>query len=131
MECIYSFLVENREECQFFLKELMDHTKRYFKPDVRTIKNHVEKRFGHKITLCEIGHGHSHQTLLYFCFKKTILYDNWYNGRRSNLEERLRVVKAVIEIRLRDIHSMIYDVSEYPSSDTFLQDAELGIPERL
>jgi len=133
MDYIFSYLAEHREECQFSLNDLIDQIKCDLKPDVRTIKYHLEKRFGEKVMFSDIGLGRSHQTVL--CFRdvgKKILYDNWYNEKKNNPEEeRLRVVKAAAEIILQDIRSVVYDVTEYPPSDNFLQDAESGIPESV
>lgn len=133
MECIYTFLAENKEECQFSLSDLMNQIKGDFKPDLRTVKSHLEKHFGDKIMFSDLGCGRNHHTVL--CFRDVgnkILYDNWYNERRSNTgEERLRVVKAAAEILVQDIRSVVYDVTEYPPSDNFLQNADSGIPESL
>ena len=133
MECIYSYLSENRKEYQFSLNDLMDQIKGDYKPDIRSVKTHLTKRYGEKIMFAELGRGRSHQSVL--CFRdigKKILYDNWYNERRNNAaEERLRVVKAAAEIILEDIRSQTYDTTEYPPSDDFMRDIDSVVPESL
>lgn len=57
MEAIYSYLRENREECQFSLQELMDQITGEYVPDVRTVKSHIIKHFGDKIVITESGQG--------------------------------------------------------------------------
>lgn len=132
MEDIYSYLAENREECQFSLNDLMDQIKSDYKPDIRTVKTHLIKRYGSdKITIAEVGRGRSHHVVL--CFTdvgQKILYDNWYNERKGNpAEERMRVVKSAAEIILQDIRSQVYDTTEYPPSDDFLRETDSAVPD--
>lgn len=102
-----------------------------YKPDIRSVKAHLEKQRGEKIFFCVVGSGH--KTVV--CFRdvgERILYDNWYNERRNTPEqERLRVVKAAADIILSDIRSQTYDTSTYPPSDDFFQNAETVIPDPL
>lgn len=133
MEHIYSYLHDNREECQFSVNELIDQINGEYKPDIRTVKTHLLSHFGDKITFAEIGRGRSHQVVM--CFTgvgRKILYDNWYNERKRNPEEeRMRVVSSATEIMLQDIRSKAYDTTAYPPSDDFLQETESVVPKSL
>lgn len=46
MECVYEYLFENSDECQFSLSHLLQQIKGDYIPDVRTAKTHLKKRFG-------------------------------------------------------------------------------------
>lgn len=133
MEYIYSYLAENREECQFSLVNLIDQIKGDYKPDIRTVKAHLLKHYGDKIIVVEVGRGRNHHTVV--CFTdvgQKILYDNWYSERKSNpAEERMRVVKSAADIILEDIRSQVYDTTEYPPTDDFMQDVDSVVPESL
>lgn len=51
MEEIYSYLIENSEECQFSLEELMTKIKGEFVPDARTVKQHLLKKCGEDVVI--------------------------------------------------------------------------------
>lgn len=120
MECIYSYLSENSDECQFSLDELLKTIKGPYLPDIRTVKSHLNKKFGDDIIITDLGSCKG----AIVCYKNIghkILYDKWYEERKSDVQqERLRVVKAAAEIIVEDIRSQVYDNSEYPPSDNFL-----------
>lgn len=129
MEDIYSFL-ENTEECQFSLDELKSRIKGEYQIDSRTVKSRLLQKFGEDILIVDS----SNKTTI--CFKNTgykILTDNWYNTMKSSNreEERLRVVKAAADIILEDIRSQVYNTTEYPPTDNFLNDVETVIPQTL
>lgn len=82
MEAIYSYLRENREECQFSLQELMDQITGEYVPDVRTVKANLIKHFGDKIVITESGQG----KITLVCFRdvgQSILYKNWYEEKKT------------------------------------------------
>lgn len=127
MEDIYSFL-ENTEECQFSLEELKAHIKGEYQIDSRTIKSRLLEKFGE-----DIVDTHKKTTI---CFKNTgykILTDNWYSTMKypDREGERLRVVKAAADIILEDIRSQVYNTTEYPPTDKFLNDVTTVIPQTL
>lgn len=68
------------------------------------------------------------------CFKSTghkIITDSWYDERLPEDEERLRIVKTAACIILEDARSQVYETSQYPPADRFLDGAENLIPESL
>ena len=62
---------------------------------------------------------------------KATLYEKWYSERKkSNADERIRIVETAAAIIREDIRSRIYSDSEYPASDTDLDDRTL-LPKSL
>lgn len=130
MEHIYVYLADHSDECQFSLEELMDQIEGDFRPEMRTVKDRLFKKYGSDIIIAETSN-----RITVVCFKNTgfkILSDNWYENRKTDpKEERLRVVQAAAAIILEDIRSQIYSTTQYPPSDQFLSDIEDVIPQSL
>lgn len=130
MEYIYSYLTENSEECQFSLDELMDQIEGEYRPDQRTVKARLMNKYEEDILIIE-----KHKQSPVVCFRDTgykLLADQWYTAKKLNPdEERLRVVKEAAAIILADIRSQDYDMSKYPPSDSFLNEANSVVPQTL
>ncbi len=69
------------------------------------------------------------------CFKNTgysILSESWYEQKKSSeKEERLRIVETAAAIIVEDIRSQVYNMTQYPPPDQFLEGNEDLIPETL
>lgn len=130
MEYIYTYLENNDGECQFSFDELIDQIKGDHRPDNKTVKAHLLKKYGGDIIIA-----FSKNKKLVVCFKNTgykILNDAWYQqGLRNEQEERLRIVKTAAAIIVEDIRSQVYDTEHYPPPDKFLERNEELIPETL
>ena len=62
---------------------------------------------------------------------KATLYEKWYSERKkSNADERIRIVETAAAIIREDIRSRVYSDSEYTASDTDLDDRTL-LPKSL
>lgn len=126
MDYIFSYLAENSEEFQFSLDDLMKQIEGEYRPDQRTVKTRLLKKY------ILIFDKNNHSAVV--CFRDTgykLLADTWYTAKKSNPEERLRVVKEAAAIILADIRSQDYATSEYPPSDRFLNGVNSVIPQSL
>ncbi|KYN21230.1 hypothetical protein ALC57_06394 [Trachymyrmex cornetzi] len=98
-------------------------------PSIKTVRKYLLEKYGDEILLINSGRS----TVV--CYKNTgykVISDAWYQKRSDNpAEERLRVIREAATIIREDIRSVLFDVSSYPPSDTFLQNAESKIPESL
>ncbi|CAH2089718.1 unnamed protein product [Euphydryas editha] len=123
MEGIYSFLKENSDECQFSMTELMSHVNGNFVPHIKTVKAHLEAKYGEDILIIE-----KQKRDCVVCFRNTgfkILADKWYQEKKQNYhEERLRVIREAAAIIREDIRGVVYDKQNYPPSDEFVRDVE-------
>lgn len=130
METIYSYLENNSEECQFLIEDLMNKIEGDFRPDIRTVKSRLYKKYGEDVLIAETANKKA-----VVCFRNVgykILSDNWYSNKDSDpQQERQRVVKAAADIILSDIRSEVYNTTIYPPSDNFLGDVESVIPDSL
>lgn len=129
MQEIFDYLENNRDECQFSLRELANVTEN--PPSDITIRRKLEEKYGDDIV---IGAVSGHPTLV--CFRDTgsrLLLDSWYNKEKKEdrREERARVVRAAAAIIREDIRSKVYETDHYPSAENFLEGAESDIPETL
>lgn len=91
MKCIYSFLAENSDECQFTISELMSQIKGDYHPDSRTVKARLKQEYEDDILIFEINRRES-----VVCFRNTghkLLAEDWYQNKNPNPEdEKLRVI---------------------------------------
>jgi len=130
MEDVFTFLENSDGECQFSLDELMDKIKGNYRPDKKTVKAHLLKKYGSDIIIT-----FSPNKMPVVCFKNTgykILNDAWYQQALKNeQEERLRIVKTAAAIIVEDIRSQVYETEKYPPPDKFLEGNEELIPETL
>lgn len=129
MECVYAFLEANKEECQFSFDRLTGAIKEGCDIDRRTVKSRLLKKYEDDIMIVETGNTST------VCFKNTgykILNDTWYANVKSNPEEeRMRVMKAAADIITEDIRSRVYNTTDYPPPDEFLNTVESDIPPTL
>ena len=60
MECMYAYLEETREECQFSIDDLVTQNfQGDYKPNVRTVETHLKRQYGDKIMFAKVGRGHT------------------------------------------------------------------------
>ncbi|KAJ8866339.1 hypothetical protein PR048_032182 [Dryococelus australis] len=113
MECVYSFLEENSDECQFSFAQLMYAIEGECQVDRRTVKSRLLFKYGEDILFVETGNTST------VCFRNTgykIPTQNWYENKKLNpQEERMRVVKAAADIIIADIRSKAHN-SDIPAS---------------
>lgn len=129
MEFICNFLEENREGCQFSLREIIEqYTKAKFL--VKTIKKKLQQKYEDDI----ITTTNTRQEPI-VCFKDTghkLLTDTFYTSRERDIQkERQRVVREAAEIILQDIRSRAYETKSYPSPHEFLKNVASDVPDTL
>lgn len=130
MQNIFHFLDDNDEECQFSLEELMNKIEGDYRPDIKTVKDRLLKKYGSDILIST-----SANKKPVVCFKNTgyqILTDSWYQHKSlSEKEERRRIVETAAAIIVEDIRSQVHDTTQYPPPDCFLEENENLIPDTL
>jgi len=130
MDSIYNCLENNSDECQFSLDELINQIQGDFIPDKKTVKTHLQKRYGDNV----IMYVHQKQKTI-VCLKdigEKVLKDSWYQNKCANeQEENLRVVEAAAKIIRADIRAQVYEVGQYPPPDHFMEGAEDVVPPTL
>lgn len=136
MQCIYDFIENNNGECQFSLDDLMKQMKQpgsddsRYTPDVKTVKARLKEKYGDDILLTCFKNRKP-----VVCFRnigEKILTNAWYEEKcKSEQDERLRVVLSAAKILCEDIRSKVYENTEYPPPDRFLEESESVIPETL
>jgi len=127
MECIFKFLEESDEECQFTIEELMNHIEGDFRPNPKTVKARLLEKYEDDVLVtanmpyivCFLGKGHK------------ILSNAFYQGRLPKAEERLKVVKASAAIIVENVRSRVYDTTRYPPADEFMDGLEDLFPQSL
>ncbi|KAG5896956.1 hypothetical protein JTB14_024803 [Gonioctena quinquepunctata] len=128
MQSIFEYLENSSDESQFTIEELMNE----IDPNCtchhpKTVKNRLLEKYDSDILITDkIPH--------IVCFKGTghkIITDSWYDERLTEDEERLRIVKTSAAIILEDARSHVYETSQYPPADIFLDGVDNLIPESL
>lgn len=124
---ITTFLKNSDEECQFTFDELMEKIEGDFRPHPITLRRHLIQKFGDDIVVT------THKPYV-VCFKATghkIITENWHQEaiRLPEEEKRRHIVEAAAAIVVEDIRSQIYNLTEYPGCDKFLEGAKDLIPE--
>jgi hypothetical protein len=105
MDIIFD-LIENSEECQFSISDLIDQLNGY-KPDVRTVKSRLIKKYGNNVIISE--NSNKQPILCLRSFGDKLLNENWYINRNSDAqEERLRIISAAAEIIMEDLWSQVH-----------------------
>lgn len=126
---VCNYIENNEDQCQFSLREILNDYKGYI-PTEKILKKRLIDKYGQEIV---IATGINRQPVI--CFRNTgytILTDNWYNSKKQNVEEeRLRIVKAAADIIREDIRSMVYDLRNYPTPETFLDNVKNDVPNSL
>lgn len=129
MEEICAFL-EDSIDTQFSQDEIMNAVTGT-KPQWRTIKTELQKRYGDRVILTQ---GCNRFNVPVICFRDTgykLLNDAWYENKDTNKSaERIRIVLKAAEIIRQDIQSEMFKSDTYPPSDNFLDEAE-NIPPSL
>lgn len=103
MEEIFNYL-ERSSDCQFSKDEILGIVSET-KPQWRTIKAELERKYGDRILITQ---GVNRFCVPVICFRdsgKKIISEAWYGNRAKNEEEeeRLRVVAKAVEIFRQDI----------------------------
>lgn len=128
MQPIYTFLENSDEECQFSMEELIRKIDFDPKPHPKTIRAHLLAKYGNDVIV-------SVNAPFVVCFKNTgykIITDSWYEQKSATeREERLRIVRTAAAIIVEDIRGKIYNNSQYPPPDRFLEGVADLIPETL
>ncbi|XP_031335335.1 uncharacterized protein LOC116165167 isoform X2 [Photinus pyralis] len=127
MQCIFNYIEDSSEECQFTIEELINKIESDCRPHPRTVKQRLLEKYGDDICITA--------NMPYIvCFKSTghkIINDFWYQNRLSEKEERTRIVETAAAIIVEDARSQVYNLTQYPSSDTFIDNLNDLIPESL
>lgn len=120
MEEIFTYLEES-SDCQFSKDEIMGIISET-KPQWRTIKTELERKYGNRILITP---GINRFSVPVVCFRDSgnkIINEAWYGNRAKNEEEeRLRIVAKAVEILRQDIQSQVYSTETYPPTDDFLK----------
>lgn len=126
MARIFEYLEENKDQCQFSLRELSSLVDD--PPSDSTLKAKLQEKYKEDIVITSLVG----RTPI-ICFRNhAVLLESWYQNRKQNEgDERSRIVRAAAAIISEDIRSQIYDTDYYPSPDTFLDDAEKDVPDTL
>lgn len=130
---IINYITENSEECQFSLKFLIAEYRKQFEepsiPKLDRVEAALKSHFGAEIII------ESTTTDKLMCFKRTlgkIIEDQWYADRDSNdNNDRKRVVDMAANIILQDIRAKIFEIDDYKSPSSFLNNVEDDMPESL
>lgn len=126
---IASYILENRDECQFSVYTILDKFNDFNWPAFKYVKNHLFKIFGDQIIIHSSKNG---PIITFSDVSKKILSDHFYKKRDTDKkEERKRIVREASKIILDDIRNQQYDVESYPSPDAFLDNVKSDIPETL
>lgn len=130
MECIYSFLAKNSDECQFTISELMSQIEGDYHPDSRTVKERLKQKYEDDIWIFEMNRRES-----VVCFRNTghkLLAVDWYQNKNPNPEdEKLRVIREAAAIIVEDVRSRVYDTKNFPPPDKLMENANDADPETL
>lgn len=130
MQCIYDYIENSDDECQFSMEQLIEQIKGNYQPEVKTVKARLIEKYGDDILFASIK---KKKTVV--CFKNTgekILTNSWYQKTcMSEREERLRVVEAAAKIICEDIRTQVYNTTDYPPPDRFLEESQAAVPETL
>lgn len=132
MKEIIDYLDQNSEECQFSLSKVKEAITGHI-PDDRTIKRELEKFYGGNIIITSLVGRPPIITFKDDC--NTLMYKQWsqkeYSNDPDSKEERIMTVQKAAEIIRQDIRSRAYETEFYPSPDSFLDNAEMDIPDSL
>lgn len=130
MECVYNYLKENADDCQFALRHLMEKIPPHCRFTAKTLKDRLLAKYGDEIVIYNVnGVGNV------VCFKQVgrqLLSEAWYSTRLQDKNaEKERVVREAAAIVREQICSKLYDIEEYPSTNEFLDGAEEDVPSYL
>ncbi|KMQ87741.1 hypothetical protein RF55_12897 [Lasius niger] len=126
MDRIYECLEENKDQCQFSLRELSNVVEN--PPSDGTIKKKLTEKYGEDIVITSLVGRTS-----IICFRNhQVLLDSWYQDKKHDeAAERLRIVRTADAIISEDISTKIYDTDNYPNPEKFLDTSEGDVPETL
>ncbi|CAH1108371.1 unnamed protein product [Psylliodes chrysocephalus] len=127
MEEIFAY-IENCDERQFTLNELGNVCKTRT-IDNRTLKVLLKLRYGYKIIIYKKS-----GTSTFICLVDNhhdILNQAWYEKKKLNKKERLKIFEAAAAIIREDIQSTVLDNSNYPLPGRIFEDLNNEIPKSL
>lgn len=130
MNHAFTYIEENREECQFSFSEIFEGYDGEL-PSEKTIKSELKLKYGEDIVVTA-----NRNRKPVVCFRDTgnkILCDAWYANNRSadEKEKRLRIVKTATTIIAKDLRSQVYETDQYPTPNEFLTGLDSLAPDTV
>ena len=129
MNAIYEYIC-NSEECLFTLTDFLDEIrlKKLFEPDIRTIKAHLEKKYGQNIV---ISSRQKKETLICLLVNVHTPFETAFKNPMTEIETRDFYLKKAIEIVRSEVANVKSDMNTYPAHNEILKNLNDHVPKSL